>query len=320
MLSATCLPPPAESQQSEAPAAMAGLHRLLTAIDGGARFARDNVQRVHATFGRGWAQDLTEAIDHLYPEDPKLLDAVRGYGAFAMDSMRRQKRFERDGRYPAKTHAEATAEVYLNDEHMRSQYLPGLLLSHFLWPHHYRQLQYFRHFFLSAWPREAVVDFAEVGVGTGLYSRLALQALPLARGMGFDISPLSLQFTQDHVCAFGATARYQARLHDVLQVAPAHRHAAVICVEVLEHLEDPKAMLHALRALTAPQGKLFVTAALNAANADHIHLYRSPQEVFDQVIAAGLHVEHSFHALAYAPAAPGLPVPSALAMVLSPLP
>jgi SAM-dependent methyltransferase len=235
-----------------------------------------------------------------------------------MDSMRRQKRFEQDLSYPAKTYAEAAAEVYYNDDYMRRQYLPGLLLSHYLWTHHYQQIEYFKTFFLPWLQRQGVAEFAEVGVGTGIYSRLALQALPGLRGVGFDISPLSLQFTAAHVASFGFAERYQTRKQNVIDEPGDRRFRAVVCVEVLEHLEDPVALLKGLKGLCAPDGRLFVTAALNAAHADHIYLYRQPQDVLAQVEAAGLHVENHFFANAYAPAKPGLPVPSALAMVLTP--
>jgi hypothetical protein len=74
---------------------------------------------------------------------------VEGEGSVNMGSMRRQKRFERERKYPAKTYAEAAAEVYFNDEYMANNYLPGLLLSHDLWPHHFQQLEYFPSFFLA---------------------------------------------------------------------------------------------------------------------------------------------------------------------------
>lgn len=299
------------------PESSAPLERLLATMSHAARFARGSAQRAVAEFGPEWEADLAAVLGHLYPGDAALTDAVAGYGAFAMDAMRRQKRFEQTLRYPATTYAEAAAEVYHNDDYMRRQYLPGLLLSHLLWPHHYQQLGYYRGFFLP-WLRRAGVDaFAEVGVGTGLYSRLALQADPALQGTGFDISPMSLQFTRGHVDAFGLGARYATCLQDILVDAPSRRYAAVLCIEVLEHLEDPVAMLRGLRAICADGGRLFVTAALNAANADHIHLYRDPQAVYAQVEAAGLHLVHSFFAQAHAPERPGQPVPSALAMVLT---
>jgi SAM-dependent methyltransferase len=296
----------------------APIAKLLSLMEGSARFARESVHRASAEFGSTWGSDFSAMLMNFYPSDAALLDAVKGYAAFVMDSMRRQKRFEQELSYPAKTYAEAAAEVYYNDDYMRRQYLPGLLLSHYLWPHHYQQIEYFKSYFLPWMQAQQVTEFAEVGVGTGIYSRLALQHRSDLRGVGFDISPLSLEFTAAHVESFGFAARYQTRQQNIIEQPSEQRFRAVLCVEVLEHLEDPVALLKGLKQLCTSDGKLFVTAALNAAHADHIFLYRQPQEVWAQVEAAGLHMEHCFFANAYAPAKPGLPVPSALAMVLSP--
>jgi hypothetical protein len=69
--------------------------------------------------------------------------------------------------------------------------------------------------------------------------------------------------------------------------------------------------------LIIPGGKLFVTAALNAAHIDHIYLYRKPQDVLDQVDKVGLHVEHHFFANAYLAEHQNTPVPAVLAMVIA---
>lgn len=299
------------------PTASAPVARLLAMMENSARFARESVRRASAEFGQDWEDDFSAMLQNFYGSDIALQDAVKGYAAFVMDSMRRQKRFEQELSYPAKTYAEAAAEVYYNDDYMRQQYLPGLLLSHYLWSHHYQQIEYFKGFFLPWLRRTGVEEFAEVGVGTGIYSRLALQALPALRGTGLDISPLSLEFTATHVGSFGFGPRYTLRQQDILERGSLQQYHAVICVEVLEHLEDPVAFLIGLKKLTAPGGRLFVTAALNAAHADHIYLYSTPEEVVAQVEAAGLRLQNSFYTNAYAPVKPGLPVPAALAMVLT---
>jgi SAM-dependent methyltransferase len=282
-----------------------------------ARFARASIDRAALEFGSEWQKDFETMLGCLYSEGDLLESAVKGYGGFVVDSMRRQKRFEVDLTYPAKTYAEAAKEVYLNDDYMERQYLPGLLLSHYLWTHHYQQIKFFRGFFVSVLRAHGVSDFAEVGVGTGIYSRVILDELPEIRGVGFDISPLSLKFTQRHVAGYGFSDRYELLLQDILTDPPGRKFQSVICVEVLEHLEDPVALLRGLKAMVAPGGKLFVTAALNAAHADHIYLYRQPSDVLAQAEEAGLHVENFFFANAYAPDRPGVPVPAALAMVLS---
>lgn len=283
-----------------------------------ARFAQSNIQRNSAEFGPSWDSAFEQLLANLYPDPASLADAVTGYAAFAMDSMRRQRRFEAEGQYPAKTFAEAAQEVYLNDEYMNTQYLPGLLLSHYLWTHHYLQIQYFENFFLPSLAAESQPRFAEVGIGTGVYSRIALQTVPTARGLGYDLSPLSVRFTRAHLEAFGLLDRYDTDLRDVTEIPPEDPVTHVICVEVLEHLEDPVALLRGLKNMTAMGGRLFITAALNAANADHIFLYRNAEEVLKQTEEAGLHVEHYFFANAYPAPKPGVPVPAAMAMVCSP--
>lgn len=281
-----------------------------------ARFARGSIDRAAADFGAAWQTDFEAMLEAVYAPGNTLEEAVKGYGSFVIDSMRRQKRFEAEREYPAKTYAQAAAEVYLNDEYMERQYLPGLLLSHYLWPHHYQQIRYFEKFFVEVLRAQGVRSFAEVGVGTGIYSRKLLQELPAICGTGFDISPLSLKFTLAHVTAYGLASRYQVLRQNIITEPLPQQYQAVVCVEVLEHLEDPVALLKGLKAMAAPGAKLFVTAALNAAHADHIFLYREPADVMAQVGEAGLHVENMFFANAYAPDKPGVPVPAALAMVL----
>lgn len=90
----------------------------------------------------------------------------------------------------------------------------------------------------------------------------------------------------------------------------------LVCVEVLEHLEQPVEFLKALRAGLAPGGKAFITAALNAAHTDHIYLYRNGEEVWEHLNAAGFTLEQSLLAAAYAPPAKDVPVPLAAAFVV----
>lgn len=137
-------------------------------IETQARFARGSIERASVEFGSEWDNAFEQLLARVYRDPLAMADAVKGYAAFAVDSMRRQRRFEVEREYPAKTFAEAAQEVYLNDEYMHTQYLPGLLLSHYLWPHHYLQLQYFERFFLPSLAKEARPRFAEVGIGTGV--------------------------------------------------------------------------------------------------------------------------------------------------------
>jgi SAM-dependent methyltransferase len=291
------------------------LAKLQALFDQKYRLSRALIGRSVASFGPNWATDFEGVIASLCPDDASLDAALKGYAAFALDSMRRQKAFEQAREYPNKTYAEAAGEVYFNEAHMMREYLPGLLLSHFLWPHHYRQLQFFDAAFLAPMALSAHAHFAEVGVGTAVYSRRILLRLPDARGAGYDISPSSCAFAVRHLDAAGAGDRFTMRQQDILAepIEPVHW---LVCVEVLEHLEQPVEFLRGLRRGLIPGGKAFITAALNAAHADHIYLYRDAEEVWRHLEEAGFRLEQSFVAAAYAPPDPGVPVPLAAAFVV----
>ncbi len=280
-------------------------------------FSKDIAVRAQKLFGEAWTRSFAETIDVLYGDNKDLEAAIKGYAAFAMDSMRRQKKFEVSGQYEVKSYAQAAKDVYFNEKHMLEQYLPGLLLSHYLWPHQYRQLQFFKECFVSVMKQSKASHFAEVGIGTGLYSRVAFQETPGVSGMGFDISAHSKTFTENHLRAFGLADRYQIRLQDVLKNTPEERFQWLVCVEVLEHLEDPLEFLRRLRVILSPGGKAFITAALNAADEDHIYLYENSAQVLEQLSEAGFIVEQSFYETAYLPASPGLPVPALAAFVVT---
>jgi hypothetical protein len=279
-------------------------------------FFRGVVERAVAGAGAAWAEELEETLARLFPSDHELGAAAHGYGRFAMDLMRRQRAFERDRAYPAKTYADALEEVYLDGEYMRTQYLPGLLLAHFLWVHHRHHMRFFESAFLAELARDPQPVFAEVGVGTGVYSRRTLQLVPAARGAGYDISPASRAFAEGHVQAFGFDHRYAVELRDVA-AAPIEPVPWLVCIEVLEHLEDPVLFLRVLRGALTDGGKAFVSAALNAAHVDHIHLYERPEDVAADLRDAGFAVEQAFLATAYAPPGPGVPVPAVAAFIVS---
>ena len=75
----------------------------------------------------------------------------------------------------------------------------------------------------------------------------------------------------------------------------------LLSVEVLEHLEDPLSFIRQLRAMLAPGGRGFITAALTAPNEDHIYLYNSCDEIIEQLQTAGFEVISHVEEAAYKP-------------------
>ncbi len=280
-------------------------------------FLAPQFERCVATFGPRWRDEFEDTLSHLLENQEQITQAIDGYASFAIDAIRLHRTFEKTGEYVAKTYEEAANEVYLNPEYMLNLYLPGILLSHFLWPHHYRQRRFFESAFVPDVRLQGGSMFFDVGIGTGYYSRLMLATSPEMRGRGYDISPTAKQYAERHVRAFGADSRYEVVLRDVIEDTPEEQAPWIVSVEVLEHLEDPLSFLKALRRLLAPSGKAFITAALNAPNADHIYLYRTAEEVVRQLTEAGFHVEQYHFARAYVPRKPENPVPEIAAFIVS---
>lgn len=270
-----------------------------------------------ADFGEPWVREFNEELDRAFGDDRKALaGAVRGYCRFALDAMRLQKRYERTRRYDAKSYADAAAQVYRNPDYMRSLYLPGILLSHYMWPHHHRQLHFFRDEFIPRIAGAQPARFYDVGVGTGFYSKELLVRCPLLYGRGYDISPYAREHALALVGAWGAQERYEVVLQDIVAQPVERTSPVVISVEVLEHLEDPQPFLNALARMLDPGGSAFVTAALTAPNADHIYLYVSRDEIRAQLARAGLKSVSEFEEAGYEPTYDTEPVPRVAAFVV----
>lgn len=276
----------------------------------------DILTRSRAAFGDAWIAEFETLLERLFRSDELLAAGLRGYVKFATDSIRLQAAFEKRGTYKGSSYEEASKAVYQNEAYMMSEYLPGLLLSHYLWPHHYRQLVFFDAAFVRPMRDAGIRRFAEVGVGTGVYSRRLLEAIPDATGAGFDVSPSAQTFALRHMNAYGLGSRYSLELQDVVANPPAEKFEALVCVEVLEHLENPVEFLKALKRMLAPGGRAFITAAVSADHADHVYLYRTAADVEAHVTAAGFSVEQAFAAWAYPARYAGQPVPVAAAFVV----
>lgn len=243
-------------------------------------FFSDIWQRSRALFGEPWVEEFVDNIDRLFGREAGGWEAaVDGYAEFALDAMRNQKYFEANRTYRYHSLAEIEGRFYRSEAHMMRNYLPGMFLSHYLWPHHFRLLTFFREQILPAVPAGAR-RFYDVGIGTGVYSREVMRALPQASGTGFDISEYSIAFTRNLLTAFGLSDRYSFVLSNIYTASlPEAKADFLVSQECLEHLEDPTRFCEILLALTRPGGRAYITAAINAAHSDHIYLFRSPDEV-----------------------------------------
>ena len=259
-------------------------------------------------FSPDWARQFEDVLARVFPDDQQLADAAKGYIEFAFDGLRLQHKFAKELKYIHKTFEDVAKVVYHNPEYMNRLYLPGILVSHFLWPHHYRQLQFFWEHFAPRVKDPVSPEFADVGVGTGFYSVQALRIDDAVRGTGYDISASSIEYATKQIHAFDLSERWQSRQQNILTDPPDEKYGFVISVEVLEHLEDPVSFIKGLKHMLAPGGWAFITAAIAAPNEDHIYLYMTAQDVITELEEGGFEVVEYRNYKAYEPRA-SEPVP-----------
>jgi SAM-dependent methyltransferase len=286
-----------------------------TFFSGAAMFKKTFVD-VASEFGEPWANEFDLHLGKLFGTDPTAYaDAVRGYAKFAIDAMRLQRLFNKKLRYEDCTYEEACANVYMNEEYMMKLYLPGILVSHFLWRHHYRQFLYYKENFLPLLATARDKRFYDVGTGTGFYTVQMFRGDAALEGTGIDISPHSRRFTANQIRAWGYEGSFTSLNKNIIG-ADLEPFGFIQTVEVLEHLSDPQLFLDHIRKLLAPGGQGFITAALTAPNADHIYLYWTPDDVIKQLVNAGFKVQDYFLAEAYV-GSPGEHVPKVAAFIVS---
>lgn len=249
------------------------------------------IERNYEQFGDDWATELAQNIVTMFgpPAEEGWNEAVRGYALFSLDALRSQKFFETNGRYAASNHSEVKRDYWDNPEFMLVNYLPGMFLSYYLWPHHFRLLRFYRDEVLPLVAARQPQTFCEVGTGTSVYSRETLRGLPDIRGTGYDISAHALSFGSRVLSAFGCAERFRFEQRDILANSPGQSDY-LICQEVLEHLEDPQTFTRGLRSMVADGGLAYITAAVTAGHSDHIYLFESPAEARAVIEDAGFSV------------------------------
>jgi SAM-dependent methyltransferase len=96
----------------------------------------------------------------------------------------------------------------------------------------------------------------DVGCGTGfLLEHLARRGY---RGVGIDLSPGSVAIARERLKALGADERLTAEVGSAYE-PPEGPFDLIALTDVLEHLEDPRACLAALRSRLAPGGLLVIS-------------------------------------------------------------
>ena len=97
----------------------------------------------------------------------------------------------------------------------------------------------------------------DVGCGGGLLSESLSQAG--AQVTGIDMSEAAIAIAKDHAKANQLDIDYQINTIESLAESGKHAFDVITCMELLEHVPSPQAMLHTCASLLKPDGCLFIS-------------------------------------------------------------
>jgi len=224
-------------------------------------------------------------------DDERIAQCTEAFVVTSIDFLKLQARFLKTGHY-AKSSASETAELYADTETM-TDYLDGLALTYAMWPNHARMLEFYVRDFVPAVPEGA--RLLEIGPGHGLFASLLLDRRADVQYIGVDISPRSISYSAAAFAATGiARDRYELVVGDATAAGttPADAtFAAAICCEVLEHVDDPGALLRSFRARIDAGGPAFVSTVANMEAEDHVYLFHDADDIRATIASSGFTVE-----------------------------
>ncbi|MCK9612006.1 MAG: methyltransferase domain-containing protein [Bacteroidales bacterium] len=222
-------------------------------------------------------------------KDNKTIDyAIDCYLQMIADINYETVQFAKTGEYSSKSFEEVNKRVYSNPEVMK-YYVHGILMSQFLWAHHYKI-----HTFFSKIIKENsnhISRYLEVGGGHGLYASEAIKIIGKQSTFHLvDISQSSLELAKmmidnDTVSYFHS---------DIFHFEPCTKYDFITMGEVLEHVEEPGKLLKKLYDLLEDNGKLFITAPTNGPTIDHIYLFKNADEIRNLIASAGYFIEKEY--------------------------
>ena len=199
--------------------------------------------------------------------------AVRCYLKMWEDMEGERINFLRSGKYSNTSYREVEQAVYSRPEVM-VHHMHGLALAQYLWLEQYERLKFFRQTLPEY--RERTRSYLEIGGGHGLYTKSALALLKPGTKIDLvDISETSLSLAR---MLIGSSA-INYHLADILKWRTTEKYDFISIAEVIEHIENPEAMLGRVKELLRPEGAVFLSTPVNAPMIDHIYLFNNVGEI-----------------------------------------
>jgi len=199
------------------------------------------------------------------------------------------KEFLKSEQYP-NTSFEAVNQAIYNQPEVMDYHMHGLTLAQFLWPDQYERFHFFSRFLENV--DLDIRRYLEVGAGHGLYLLEAVRIIgSKAHYDVVDISPTSIDMSKSLIQQSGINFY----LKNIFDMNPDEKYDLITMGELVEHLEDPLAMLKKAGDLLTESGMIYLTTPANAPMIDHIYLFKNAAEIRALVHEAGLEIIEETH-------------------------
>lgn len=227
---------------------------------------------------------LQKYMKILQDENKDLEYAVDCYFKMLEDFMYAQVDFFKTGKYMNTSFDQVNKEFYNNPE-KNEYYMHGLLLSQFLWFHHYGIFAFFANNLNKYDTKDG--SYLEIGGGHGLYISEAMDILTNFEMFDLvDISETSIALSKK----MNAGKNIQYITKDVFDYHPNKKYSFISMCEVLEHVENPLELLKILKSLLKDDGVVYITTPTNAPTIDHIYLFNNKDEIVELIDKAGFNI------------------------------
>jgi len=204
------------------------------------------------------------------------------------DMFRCQVKFMKSGEYPVSKTQDAIDNVYTNQTKMLS-YMIGLALSQYLWKTHYEMFMHLK--FELNMNKDKVNSYLEIGPGHGLFLKSAINLLSDSVEMtAIDISPVSLDISKSIIKYFYPNKKVNFINEDILNLDLQSSFDFIVMGEVIEHVENPKVLLHKINKLLAPNGQAFISTCINCPMIDHLYHFKTVDEIREMLNRCGLEI------------------------------
>jgi ubiquinone/menaquinone biosynthesis C-methylase UbiE len=210
-----------------------------------------------------------------------------GYVHFVNDVNRSQLQYEKERKYKNKSYSEVYSTVYDNAAYME-RYHWGVFTTTFAWEHHLKLYKYFVEYFTNTLDESG--QLLDLGSGSGIWSLLLVNNKRGWNSLGIDISNYSVDSANKLSTAGGFSNKAKFIVNDALKYKDESKADALVSCFLLEHLENPQDLFANASDNLKDGGYAFITAALTAAEVDHIFEFRQESELVEMAEKSGFRV------------------------------